>query len=142
MTFCVGMLTWLHTEQKRFTEDEQHSGLNEKYFLEATQSFLKGIHFVVQCGAVKQKRKQKTLQRNDQTPFDRLKNYSNHCTGKLVNTLNNTHSKAKKRTKDDFRNTKKQHPNFHLHNFHSSFVKFRIVATFANAPVGFDVREL
>ena len=45
---CVGMLTWLHTEQKRFTEDEQRSGLNEKYFLEATERFLKGIHFVVQ----------------------------------------------------------------------------------------------
>ena len=96
--------------------------------------------FISRCSQTE--RKKKTLQRNDQTPFDRLKNYSNHCTGKLVNTLNNTHSKAKKRTKDDFRNTKKQHPNFHLHNFHSSFVKFRIVATFANAPVGFDVREL
>ena len=93
-------------------------------------------------GAVKQKRKKKTLQRNDQTPFDRLKNYSNHCTGKLVNTLNNNHSKEQKRTKDDFRNTEKQHPNFHLHYFHFAFVKFRIVATFADAAVAFDVREL
>ena len=133
------MLTWLHTEQKRFTEDEQYSGLNEKYFLEATQSFLKGIHFVVQSNRNERK---KLCSESDQTPFDRLKNYSNHCTGKLVNTLNNTHSKAQKRTRDGFRNTKKQHLNFHLHNFHSSFVKFRIVATFADTPVRFDVREL
>ena len=53
-------------------------------------------------GAVKQKRKKKTLQRNDQTTFDRLKNYSNHCTGKLANTLNNNHSKAKKANKGRF----------------------------------------
>ena len=62
------------------------------------------------------------------------------CTCKLVNTLNNTYSKIQKRTKEGFRNTKKQHP--HLHYFHSAFVKFRIVATFAGAAVGFDVREL
>lgn len=42
------MFTWLHSEQKRFTEDEQCSGLNEKYFLETTQRFMKGIYFVVQ----------------------------------------------------------------------------------------------
>ena len=52
----VGMLTWLHTEQKRFTEDEQYSGPNEKYFLEATQSFLKGIHFVVQSNRNERKK--------------------------------------------------------------------------------------
>ena len=60
----------------------------------------------------------------------------------MVNTLNNIHSKTQKRTKDGSRNTKKQHQNFHSHKFHSAFVKFRIVATFADAAVGFDGREL
>ena len=133
---CVGMLiTWLHGKNI-YVERTVQWPQWKTFPWNEWQRFLKGIYFVC-CS---QKEKKNTLQRNDRTLFDRLKYYSNHCTCKLVNTLNNTYSKIQKRTKEGFRNTKKQHP--HLHYFHSAFVKFRIVATFADAAVAFDVREL